>query len=150
MSESGDSFNPEIDPTPSKMQRRKSRGTRNLLEDNSKFLANFDPGISRREKRKLAQSIPLQQTETRNRKSSLYNEQGWLRESRRNLCDCLDFTCPGCHFPCPSCDSAMCGPVCRRNRRWMYEQIVHDSKEKIITNELIKKNTPPQKHPVKN
>uniref|UniRef100_A0A2M4B055 ARF7 effector protein C-terminal domain-containing protein n=1 Tax=Anopheles triannulatus TaxID=58253 RepID=A0A2M4B055_9DIPT len=150
MSDSSGPMNPATGTPSNKMHRRKSRGTRNLLEDNSKFLANFDPGVSRREKRKLAQSIPMQQTETRNRKSSLYNEQGCLRESRRNLCDCLDFSCPGCHFPCPSCDSPMCGPICRRNRRWMYEQIVHDSKEKIIMNELITKNASQQKHPVKN
>lgn len=54
----------------------------------------------------------------------LYDEQGTHMNSGRNLCDCLNPECPGCHFPCKSCGSNKCGRKCRNHRKWMYTQAV--------------------------
>ncbi|XP_052860999.1 ARL14 effector protein [Anopheles cruzii] len=135
---------PEHPETREPPQRRKSTYQRRnrLLDENSKFLADFDPGTSRREKRKLARTICLTAPKPQpvGKCNSLYNEKGRLRESQLDMCDCLDLDCPGCHFPCGACGSEKCGPHCRRNRRWAYEQIEHDSKSKVLVNTRLEKN----------
>lgn len=35
-------------------------------------------------------------------------------------CDCLCVDCPGCFFPCYSCNSNKCGHQCRVNREWQF------------------------------
>ena len=37
------------------------------------------------------------------RKASIYDNKGVLLHSGLDLCDCLEDSCPGCHFPCPKC-----------------------------------------------
>ncbi|XP_055609905.1 ARL14 effector protein [Uranotaenia lowii] len=107
-----------------------------LLETDPKFMANFNPALSRREKRKMnRKSTPLVQPKA----TGIYNEKGIHRESGRDMCDCLDLSCPGCHFACQCCGSAMCGPHCRVTRKWMYETIEHDAKDLIIRNKFMAK-----------
>lgn len=103
---------------------------RKLVSD-LKFLSDFDPEKSSREKRKLSRKVngPTNQ-------KSVYDEKGRYRhdKSRIDLCDCLVKTCPGCHFPCPNCKNSKCGAVCRVNRKWAYEMIEHDGKDLVIRN----------------
>lgn len=37
--------------------------------------------------------------------AALYDTQGIHRHSGMDLCDCMIVSCPGCHFPCPTCQS---------------------------------------------
>lgn len=52
----------------------------------------------------------------RNASKSIYNSRGQIRASGLDVCDCLDNSCIGCHFPCPKCKSPKCGRECRNNR----------------------------------
>ncbi|XP_065086750.1 ARL14 effector protein [Ochlerotatus camptorhynchus] len=117
-----------------RMSRRNENGQLKKLETDPKFLANFNPNTSRREKRKLnRKSTPLVVPKT----TGIYNEKGIHRDSCRDMCDCLDMSCPGCHFPCQCCGSSKCGPHCRVTRKWMYESIEHDAKDLVIRNKLM-------------
>ncbi|XP_071964167.1 ARL14 effector protein-like [Antedon mediterranea] len=80
----------------------------------------FDPNKSNREMRKVMRTSAAI---GKAKKKIVYNEHGLLQDSGRNLCDCLDQKCPGCHYPCPSCQSTKCGGECRCNRKWLYEQV---------------------------
>ena len=54
----------------------------------------------------------------------MYNENGHLvleNGETRDLCDCIEKTCEGCHFPCKKCRSPKCGHECRKNRIWTFD-----------------------------
>ena len=53
----------------------------------------------------------------------MYDDTGKLLDDSRDVCDCLEEDCDGCHFPCLKCDSTKCGHECRCSRRWIYEQV---------------------------
>lgn len=72
-----------------------------LIDPNSKFLADFDPERSDRERRKMARKGPT----STYKPGTLYDDHGIHRETELDVCDCLDLTCPGCHFPCQNCRS---------------------------------------------
>ncbi|KAG4066210.1 hypothetical protein HA402_000434 [Bradysia odoriphaga] len=103
-----------------------------LTVENSKFLADFDPEKSGRERRKLTRKSYVPPSAP-SRNHSLFDERGRYRNTNADLCDCLE-DCPGCHYPCPQCSSPKCGPVCRVNRKWAYEVIEHDGKDLVIHN----------------
>ncbi|XP_006823830.1 ARL14 effector protein-like [Saccoglossus kowalevskii] len=95
--------------------------------------ASFDPETSEREMRKLRRVMHSENpSRQKPKKSTLYDEAGLLIEDGRDLCDCLDDLCPGCHYPCPKCGSEKCGGECRCNRRWIYEQIEVEGSGEII------------------
>ncbi|KPJ08717.1 Uncharacterized protein C11orf46-like [Papilio machaon] len=98
------------------------------------FLHDFDPETSARERRKLNRKSYFM-----NRNKNIYNERGQIAATGRDLCDCLDEKCPGCHFPCPKCTSAKCGTECRINRKWMYEKIEIEGNDFCIKNIYKKK-----------
>ena len=56
----------------------------------------------------------------------VYDEKGILVSCGKDLCDCMDDTCPGCHFPCPKCRSNKCGHECRQNRKWIFDCVELD------------------------
>ena len=70
-------------------------------------------------------------------RTSMYDEFGLIRQTQEDLCDCFDFTCGGCHFPCESCGSQKCSIKCRVNRKFSYETIEHDGKGIMLKNPLI-------------
>ncbi|XP_050523218.1 ARL14 effector protein-like [Daktulosphaira vitifoliae] len=53
---------------------------------------------------------------------NIYNMNGLLLESKKDLCDCNVITCPGCFYPCENCSATKCGHQCRVNREWRYEK----------------------------
>lgn len=112
----------------------------NLAVSNSTFLSDFNPLNSRREKNKQYRNLcMLKQKPVKKQYGSLYDEQGKIRGSGEDICDCFEVTCEGCHFPCEWCNSAKCGLRCRNNRRWMYEVIEYDGKDKVTNNPFLTK-----------
>uniref|UniRef100_A0ACB8G396 ARL14 effector protein n=1 Tax=Sphaerodactylus townsendi TaxID=933632 RepID=A0ACB8G396_9SAUR len=69
-------------------------------------------------------------------KRKVYDSQGLLLYSGIDLCDCLDEDCLGCFYACPKCGSNKCGPECRCDRKWLYEQIEIEGGE-IIRNKHV-------------
>ncbi|XP_032529276.2 ARL14 effector protein isoform X2 [Danaus plexippus] len=113
---------------------RKEREPRRLLMNQARK-ENFDPATSDRERRKLNRKNYFM-----NRKNKkIYNERGLIASTGKDLCDCLDETCPGCHFPCPKCNSNKCGHECRCNRKWMYDKIEIEGNDFVIKNVYKKK-----------
>lgn len=101
-------------------ERRHLRRHTQTLEklNNEKFMENFNPETSARETRKVTRKVMNQMRY----RGKLHDSQGIHISTGKDLCDCCEEHCPGCHFPCPKCKSQKCGPVCRTNRRWVYEQ----------------------------
>jgi hypothetical protein len=108
---------------------------------NSNFLADFNPLNSRREKNKQYRNMFLQKAKPAAKKQyqPLYDENGKLKSTGEDICDCFEATCEGCHFPCEWCSSEKCGLRCRNNRRWMYEVIEYDGKDKATHNPFLPK-----------
>ncbi|XP_026738829.1 ARL14 effector protein isoform X2 [Trichoplusia ni] len=95
------------------------------------FLDNFDPETSARERRKLNRKSYFMKRKSKN----IYNERGLITVTGKDLCDCLDETCPGCHFPCSKCNSNKCGLECRVNRKWMYDKIEIEGNDFVVKND---------------
>ncbi|KAL4227031.1 ARL14 effector protein-like [Mactra antiquata] len=85
-----------------------------------KFMDDFDPERSEREMKKMNRRL---HKEKNVKKNLLYDEHGVFISTGKDVCDCLDTKCIGCHFPCPKCKSEKCGGECRCNRKWQYEYI---------------------------
>lgn len=122
---------------PTTRYQKKSELELAKLMDSSKFLADFDPETSIREKRKLNRKSYTETKVTGKLSGTLYDEKGIHRETGIDLCDCLDKDCVGCHFPCSHCASTKCGQACRVNRKWCYECIEYDGKDQIKKNPLL-------------
>lgn len=86
---------------------------------------NFNPENSRREKNKRKQIKVV----TKRQNVSIYDENGKIRATNEDVCDCFDATCEGCHFPCLTCNSQKCAIRCRNGRRFFYELIEYDGKD---------------------
>lgn len=132
----GSTFAKNIETTP-RVERRVTRGSRQRvtkgLDSVTKFLSNFDPECSEREKRKLHRK--LNQIHKRH---ALYNDVGQYIQTGHDMCDCLNMSCTGCHFPCSKCSSTKCGHDCRTNRKWTYESIENEGSDIVIKNSLLK------------
>ncbi|CAL1538091.1 unnamed protein product [Lymnaea stagnalis] len=89
------------------------------LDMNGTFMVDFDPEKSKREMRKMNRRIYSKES----RKTNFYDDKGLLLEAQMDLCDCLHRDCPGCHFPCPRCNSSKCGTDCRCNRKYTIDLI---------------------------
>lgn len=104
-----------------KMSRKTSNDRNNNLttnktsEDlkiNMEFNSDFDPNKSKR---------------SQNR--TVFDGNGSYRHNGRDVCDCLDNFCCGCHYPCPKCKSPKCGNQCRRYRAEAYSSIYWESQK---------------------
>ncbi|XP_032662977.1 ARL14 effector protein [Odontomachus brunneus] len=115
---------------------KKTRGSRQKAVDNlsKKFLRNFDPEHSEREKRKLYRRL------YHGHKRQLYDEKGIYIQTADDLCDCLNLDCYGCHYPCAKCSSPKCGHECRNNRKWTYDSIHCEGADLVIKNPLAKES----------
>ena len=82
------------------------------------------PNERRRRRRVEHQTFPPQ-----------YDEAGILLSSGRDLCDCLDARCSGCHDECKACGSHKCSIVCRSGRTWSHREVIqfHPNKPKEIS-----------------
>ena len=58
--------------------------------------------------------------------------EGILISCGKDVRDCMDDSCPACHFPCPKCRSNKCGNECRQNRKWMFESVELDGKPNSV------------------
>ncbi|XP_076236312.1 ARL14 effector protein [Calliopsis andreniformis] len=133
-STSGDNSHMNLE-TPPRAERRNTRGSRQRGVDSvtKKFLRNFDPEHSEREKRKLHRRLYQG-----HKRHALYNENGVHMQTGDDLCDCLNSNCAGCHFLCPKCSSPKCGHECRNHRKWTYESIENEGSDIVTKNPLLK------------
>ena len=82
--------------------------------------------VKRRVDKKVIRKIP----------GAIYDYSGVHMQSGKDLCDCLQLSCPGCHFPCPKCSSQKCGLDCRCYRKFMYDMIEYHGYEFVIQNPI--------------
>lgn len=99
---------------------QQNRCVKSLRYDKSRFMEDFEPENSERQKRKRSKLIDYTKESV---PPSVYDEKGAHIFSGINVCDCLVKTCPGCHFPCKRCKSSKCGHECRSQRKWVYEEV---------------------------
>ncbi|CAI9176228.1 unnamed protein product [Rangifer tarandus platyrhynchus] len=93
-------------------------------------VADFNPET--RQLKKKAQMSQMNESSSVNSKvMKKYDKSGRLICNDADLCDCLEKNCLGCFYPCPKCNSNKCGPECRCNRRWVYDDIVTEAGEVI-------------------
>lgn len=64
--------------------------------------------------------------------AAIYDSLGRFRLTQEDICDCFSYQCVGCHFSCEKCESPKCGPICRVNRRYIFEEL--DGKGKVDKN----------------
>ncbi|KAK9883221.1 hypothetical protein WA026_001410 [Henosepilachna vigintioctopunctata] len=102
-----------------------------------KFLGNFNPETSIRERKKLSRKINPPST-VRRPPGALYDENGIHVSTGTDLCDCLSEECPGCFFECNRCNSQKCGLECRVHRKFIYDQIEYHGYDTVIKNPLGK------------
>ncbi|KAK5647423.1 hypothetical protein RI129_002315 [Pyrocoelia pectoralis] len=127
----------DIKQTSAITRRQVALANREKLLEQDRFLENFDPERSARERRKLNRKVN-QIVPSRRVPGALFDEYGVHIVSGIDLCDCLQKTCFGCHFPCPKCKSQKCGPECRCNRKYIYDQIEYHGCDLIVKNPLSK------------
>ncbi|KAK4885590.1 hypothetical protein RN001_001861 [Aquatica leii] len=119
-------------------RRQVALANSNKSLEQDKFLENFDPECSARERRKLTRKVNAV-SQARRVPGALYDENGVHIVTGMDLCDCLQTQCSGCHFPCPKCKSQKCGPECRCNRKYVYDQIEYHGCDLIVKNPLTNK-----------
>ncbi|XP_015666911.1 ARL14 effector protein [Protobothrops mucrosquamatus] len=134
------SGNAEVDSEDRQRRRldsdgRTTKALKSLQFANPGRHTGFAPETNKREKRKLQTKNTSVNSDRQliAAKSKVYDSQGFLLYSGIDLCDCLDEDCLGCFYACSKCGSRKCGPECRCDRKWLYEQIEIEGGE-IIRN----------------
>lgn len=126
-----------IHPKPYPIRRQATIKQQNTIHVANRFLENFNPETSVREKRKLNRKINPQTT-VRRPPGALYDENGTHIATCVDMCDCLIEDCLGCFFPCPKCGSQRCGIDCRVHRKYIYDQIEYHGYDLVVKNPLSK------------
>ncbi|KAF2899470.1 hypothetical protein ILUMI_06701 [Ignelater luminosus] len=132
---------PELRQPPAASTRRQVALANSIKKASTsvdRFMENFDPESSARERRKLSRKVNAVATLTRKTPGAVYDENGIHILAGIDLCDCLQKQCPGCHFPCPKCRSTKCGPDCRCNRKYTYELLEYQGCDLVVRNPLNK------------
>lgn len=126
---------PKPAPTSNYTTRRQAAlaSAKALSSDANKFMENFDPETSSRERRKLSRKITPRRVP-----GALYDENGIHIAADLDLCDCLNRNCAGCHFPCKKCHSKKCGIDCRVNRKYVYEEIEYHGYDFFVKNPIFR------------
>lgn len=114
------------------LAKDKINSLQGLSMESERFMENFDPEMSTREKRKLNRKFGIQKKIPM---GALYDDCGVHVNSGLDICDCLQKVCPGCHFPCKKCSSQKCGVECRVYRRFIYDEIEYHGYDFIVKNE---------------
>lgn len=135
-SAAGSSSSTSAASSSSKYATRQTR-SKNQKAVVDKFLENFNPDTSVREKRKLIRKINPP-SNVRRPVGALFDEHGVHINSGLDLCDCLVEDCVGCFFDCPKCGSPKCGTECRVHRKYVVEQIEYHGYDHVIKNTLQK------------
>lgn len=107
----------------------------------NKFMKDFNPKSSERVRRKKKKVQYYNDTTARTKYGQVeyHAGDGSLLGTGKNICDCLQEECVGCHFPCPKCRSPKCGAECRNNRKWYYEKVEVEGTGLIWLNKWVKK-----------
>ncbi|XP_051824629.1 ARL14 effector protein-like isoform X1 [Antechinus flavipes] len=131
--EDADSSFPEREFQIGQKQRQKlERQLKSLAFQNpGPRISDFNPQT--REQQKAAHMSKMKEYFSVNKVMKKYDRNGRLICNNADLCDCLEESCPGCFYPCPKCNSNKCGPECRCNRKWVYDDIVTESGDVIST-----------------
>ncbi|XP_066474271.1 ARL14 effector protein-like [Tiliqua scincoides] len=95
------------------------------------LLADFNPETREQQKKACMSMISQDCFNIKKKTMKKYDKHGQLLCSKTDLCDCLDKNCLGCFYPCPKCNSTKCGPQCRCNRKWIYDQIQTEGGQSI-------------------
>lgn len=111
------------------------------VNNQNKFMENFNPKTSERVKRKKKK---VQYFSSTGRTKGLATQNvhaadGTIAATGKDLCDCLQGDCSGCHYPCLKCSSKKCGTECRMNRKWYYERVEVEGTKLYWMNQWIKK-----------
>lgn len=111
--------------------------------NSSNFLDDFNPLNSQRERNKQQKNQytfnkHVKKT-TKKITGALYDEHGRFKSTGQDVCDCFSTDCSGCQMECEYCSSPKCGLRCRINRKFMYDAIEFDGKDKVINNPFIHK-----------
>lgn len=126
-------------PTQTYITRRQAarNATKALRATSDRFMANFNPETSVREKRKLNRKINPP-SNVRRPAGAIYDENGIHIATLTDLCDCLNEDCLGCFFECSKCGSQKCGTECRVHRKYLVDQIEYHGYDNAIKNPLLK------------
>ncbi|KAJ8920441.1 hypothetical protein NQ315_005309 [Exocentrus adspersus] len=126
-------------PTQTYVTRRQAarNATKALRATSDRFMANFNPETSVREKRKLNRKINPP-SNVRRPAGAVYDENGIHITTLTDLCDCLNEDCLGCFFECAKCGSQKCGTECRVHRKYVVDQIEYHGYDNAIKNPLLK------------
>ncbi|XP_076067414.1 uncharacterized protein LOC143040340 isoform X1 [Oratosquilla oratoria] len=108
-----------------------------MLNEENALLESGNPRASERVRRKKKKVNYFHDKYSR-KLMPTYGPDGTIIATGKDLCDCLQSTCPGCHFPCPRCRSQKCGAECRINRKWYYDNLEVDGTNISWRNEFIK------------
>ncbi|XP_049623743.1 ARL14 effector protein-like [Suncus etruscus] len=128
-----DENSPEKSSQIRQKQSQIQRQLKNLsFENPGPKMTDFDL-VPRKLKKKAQMSKKNEDFPEENKPERKYDENGKLISSGLDLCDCLDKNCVGCFYPCPKCNSRKCGPECRNNRCWVYDDIVDESGDVVST-----------------
>ncbi|XP_074669818.1 ARL14 effector protein-like [Strix aluco] len=106
-----------------KQLHRVEKQLKNLIFQNpGPWMAEFNPA-TREQKKKMNMSQMKQVFFSKPKVTKKYDKHGRLLCNNFDLCDCLEESCQGCFYSCPKCNSKKCGPICRSNRKWVYDTI---------------------------
>lgn len=124
----------ETSSAPTTYTTRRQAAMLAKTKTDAKFMENFDPDNSNREKRKISRKLGIRKVP-----GAVYDETGVHIATGMDLCDCMCTKCDGCFYPCKKCGSNKCGNDCRCNRKVVPEDIVYQGYNQKFRNPILDK-----------